>query len=308
MGQVETVGSMIKIYNSMAEFYAAMGGKLEQDVDFTIHPLEKVHGEVPVKSPIFRANYYSVVLIRQGQGCYILDENRYATQARTIYFTNPVHVKGFEIDQPSFGYVITFSEAFLKQHVHADIFDEFPFLIAEVAPPNYPEAEVFAPFDELGHQLLQEFESPSPYKFKVIGSLLVVLLLKVKEHFWKAYNPLTETDSASGIALTFKRNLEQHFRELLAGQCDRPYKVKDYAEAQFLNASYFSTVVKRKTGKSVKQWVAEKTAAEAQVLLARSSLSVQEIALRLGFPDAAHFSRLFKSQTRLSPSALRQQA
>jgi AraC-like DNA-binding protein len=298
----------IKTYSSMAEFYASIGGKLEQDVDFTIHRLEQVHGEAPFKSPLFRTNYYSIVLIRQGQGCYIIDGQSYATQDRTVYFTNPGHIKGFELEQVAYGYIVTFSESFLKQHVHADIFDEFPFLIAEVAPPHYPEPDVFAEFDKLGDQLITEFESSSPYKFKVIGSLTVVLLLRIKEWFWKGYDPLQESDTGSAIALTFKRNLESHFRELLEGKQERLYQVQDYAEAQYLHPSYFSTVIKRKTGKSVNTWIAEKTVAEAQALLSRSSHSVQEIAFRLGFKDAAHFSRFFKKHTERSPSQFRQQA
>ena len=193
---------------------------------------------------------------------------------------------------------------------------EFPFLIAEVAPPHYPEPSVFAEFDKLGKQLLTEFESSSPYKFKVIGSLTVVLLLRIKEWFWKGYDPLHEADTGSAIALTFKRNLEHHFRELLSGMCDgeaspvenRLFQVQDYAEAQYLHPSYFSTVIKRKTGKSVNTWIAEKTISEAQTLLLRSSQSVQEIAFRLGFKDAAHFSRFFKKHAQCSPSQFRQQA
>ncbi len=294
----------IQTYNSMAEFYASIGGKLEQDVDFTIHRLEQVHSQAPFKSPLFRTNYYSIVLIRRGKGCYLIDGQTHATRDRTIYFTNPGHVKGFELEQPAFGYIVTFSEAFLKQHVHTDIFDEFPFLIAEVVPPSYPDGELFQRFDQLGDQLIGEFESTSPYKFRIIGSLTVVLLLRIKECFWKVYDPLHESDSGSAIAQTFKRNLEAHFRDLGAGRCDRLYQVQDYAEAQYLNASYFSTVIKRKTGKSVKQWIMEKTAAEAQALLSRSSLSIQVIASRLGFQDAAHFSRFFKKQVGRSQSQL----
>jgi AraC family transcriptional regulator, transcriptional activator of pobA len=296
----------IKIYNSMAEFYAAMGGMLEQDVDFTIHRLEEVHGEIPIKSPLFRANYYSILIIRKGRGRYIIDGQSYPTQDGTIYFTNPGHVKGFEIYELSHGFVITFSEAFLKQYVHENILDEFPFLIAEVAPPSYPDREVFQIFDDLGKQLLREYQSDSAYKFKLIGNLTVLLLLRIKERFWKAYNPLTETPTSSAIVLTFKRNLEGHFRNLLAGQCERLFQVQDYAQAQYLHPSYFSTVIKRKTGKSVNNWITEKTIAEAQALLARSSESVQEVAFRLGFKDAAHFSRFFKKHTEMSPVSFRQ--
>ncbi len=45
--RVVTMTDSINIYNSMAEFYASMGGILEQDVDFTIHRLEEIHSDVP---------------------------------------------------------------------------------------------------------------------------------------------------------------------------------------------------------------------------------------------------------------------
>ena len=63
----------IAIYNSMAEFDASMNGTLEQEVDFTIHRLKAVHGDVPLKSPLFRANYYSIIIIVTGRGKYFID-------------------------------------------------------------------------------------------------------------------------------------------------------------------------------------------------------------------------------------------
>lgn len=290
-----------------------MGGALEQFVDFTIHRLEDIHGDVPVKSPIFRANYYSIIIIRAGRGRYIIDDQSYPTRNGTIYFTNPGHIKGFEIYERSYGYVITFSEAFLKQYVRETVLDDFPFLIAEVAPPSYPEADIVQMFDQLGEQLLGEYQSESDYKFQIIGCLVVVLLLKIKERFWKAYNPLTEVSTSSTIVITFKRQLEAHFRDLLAGRCDgeaspkenRLFQVQDYAQAQYLNPSYFSSVIKLKTGKTVNTWIAEKTVAEAKSFLGRSSAPVQEVASLLGFKSAAHFSRFFKKHAEVSPSVFR---
>jgi AraC family transcriptional regulator, transcriptional activator of pobA len=127
----------IATYNSMSEFYQALGGKLEQNADFTIHPLEEIHDQVPLKSPLFRVNYYSIVMIRQGRGRYFLDDRTYETKPQTIYFTNPGHVKGFEVFQLVHGYILTFSESFLKQFIDKNVLDEFPFLIAEVVPPQY---------------------------------------------------------------------------------------------------------------------------------------------------------------------------
>jgi AraC family transcriptional regulator, transcriptional activator of pobA len=296
----------IKTYNSMSELYASFGGKLEQDVDFTIHRNEELYPSFPIKSPLFRTSFYSILILREGRGRYLVDDQSYVTRGNIVYFTNPGHVKGFEVEETLKGYIITFSESFLKQYVHENILDEFPFLIAEVAPPSYPDREIFQIFDDLGSQLLQEYQSDSAYKYKVIGCLTVVLLLKIKEWFWKAYDPRTEASTSSNITLMFQRNLEAHFRDLLVGKCDRLLQVQDYAQAQYLHPNYFSTVIKYKTGKSVNSWIAEKTIAEAKAMLARSSESVQEIAARLGFKDAGHFSRFFKKNTKLSPLSFRQ--
>jgi AraC family transcriptional regulator, transcriptional activator of pobA len=140
----------IATYQSMAEFYTALGGELVQEVDFTIHRLEEIHANVPMKSPLFRANYYSIVLIRTGCGLYFLDDCTYETKPQTIYFNNPGHIKGFEVFELVHGYVITFAETFLKQYLGDRSLDEFPFLIAEVVPPQYPDLELFQDLDRLG--------------------------------------------------------------------------------------------------------------------------------------------------------------
>ena len=295
----------IKFYTTMQEFYTALGGTMEQDFDCTVQRLEDVHAQVPLISPLFRTNYYTLVIIQQGRGRYLVDSSTYSTMARTIYFTNPGHIKGFEIHERNEGYLITFAESFLKQYVAHELWDTFPFLIAEVAPPQYPEQDVFDGFALLGEQLYGEYERSSPYKAQILGGLLRVLLFRIKETFWSHYDPLLEADSRSQIVLLFKHQLEDHFQALLAGEADHILTVQDYAEAQMLHPHYFSTVIKRKTGKSVQTWMIEKTIVHAQALLVRSQAPVQQIAYQLGFKEPNHFSRFFKKYTGMTPSAFR---
>jgi AraC family transcriptional activator of pobA len=47
-------------------------------------------------------------------------------------------------------------------------------------------------FEALYSQILNEFNKNSNYKNKIIGNLFLILLLKIKERFWTAYNPTDE--------------------------------------------------------------------------------------------------------------------
>jgi hypothetical protein len=93
----------------------------------------------------------------------------------------------------------TLTETFLKQNVHADIFQEFPFLLAEIVPPKILNEKQFSEFENLYLQLMKEYGSTSPYRNKLIGHLIVLILLKIKEYFWKDYDPISEGTRSSQI-------------------------------------------------------------------------------------------------------------
>ncbi|MNY56473.1 HTH-type transcriptional activator RhaS [compost metagenome] len=84
--------------------------------------------------------------------------------------------------------------------------------------------------------------------------------------------------------------------------------MKDYALAQNLHENYLNNVIKSKTGKSVSNWISEKLIAEAKSLLKNSTLSIKEIAYKLGFIETSHFSNYFKKNTKTSPEEYRKSA
>jgi AraC-like DNA-binding protein len=203
------------------------------------------------------------------------------------------------------GYILTFSEPFLKEHVHADVFGDLPFLIAETAPPFYADAETFALLAGPAEAIIEEHGRPSSVQEKVIASLLMALLFRIRDAFWREYDPVEEGGRGSAIVEAFKRELEARVRALVGGGATAPPSVSDLAEAQGLHPNYLSTVVKEKTGRTVGDWMAEKLAAEARALLAGSRRSIKEVSYALGFSEATHFSRFFKRETGLTPTAFR---
>jgi AraC-like DNA-binding protein len=298
------------VFNNLVENYDHLGlpvHLIDPKNDFTIHKLVDIHHELPYKSPVYRANFFSFLFVKDGQGKYTTDEHKFNTVPGTIYFTNPGHYKSFEWTNLAEVYLVTMSESFLKENVHANIFEEFPFLLAETVPPRVLKPEVYAEFEVLYLQIYKEYFSNSPYKNKMIGNLFVVLLLKIKEYFWEDYNPIYEGNRSSQIVKSFKRTLERHYRELSSGKATKVFRSQDYAAEQNLHPNYLNNVIKAKTGKSVTTWITDKTITEAKSLLQNSSIPIKQIADQLGFAETSHFSNYFKKYTETTPVLYRKQ-
>jgi AraC-like DNA-binding protein len=300
----------IALFETVQDSYKSFGlpvSPIDEVGDFNIHNLFDIHKELPYKSLAFRANYFSFVFVKDGYGNYTTDEQVFPFVPGTIYFTNPGHVKAYEHFKIGEIFIITLSESFLKENVHPDVFDEFPFLLAETVAPRTLNPEGFSEFETLYRQILKESKAGSRYKYKIIGNLFVVLLLKIKEYFWNEYNPIYEGNRSSQIVKLFKRTLEKHYRDLADGKASTLYQVQDYAREQSLHPNYLSNVIKSKTGKSISTWITDKTIAEAKSLLKNSSGSISQIAFQLGFTEATNFSNYFKKHTDLSPATYRKQ-
>ena len=295
----------IKHYDKVYELYSDLGMPIAQDSQFTIHSLLDIHSTIPYKSPVFRANYYSFIFIKNGKGNYTTDNQTFEYEDRTVYFTNPGHLKAFEFYRLNEGYLITLSEQFLNQYVHKDIFEQFPFLLAETIPPQTFDEVGFSDIALYYTQILKEYESKSANKNQIIGSLFSIILLKLKEQFWAQYQPVDDGNRSSVIVKQFKQLLEKHYRNLETGKTNTQFKAKHYAGELNLNSSYLNAVIKSKTGKPVSKWIADKTINQAKALLAHSSKNIKEVGVQLGFSELAHFSNFFKKNTGITPTEFR---
>lgn len=81
--------------------------------------------------------------------------------------------------------------------------------------------------------------------------------------------------------------------------------VEDISKNLNLNAKYFITVFREVLRISPKQFIIEERMREAYLMLSKGELKVKEIAAAVGYTDALNFSRAFKKNYGISPSALR---
>ena len=87
--------------------------------------------------------------------------------------------------------------------------------------------------------------------------------------------------------------IEERYRE--------PISLKDVARAVSLTRGHLTTVVRRKTGRTVQEWIAERRMAEARRLLVETNLAVEEVGRRVGYGDPGYFVRFFGRAHSVTP-------
>ncbi|MCR5277715.1 MAG: helix-turn-helix transcriptional regulator [Bacteroidales bacterium] len=84
-----------------------------------------------------------------------------------------------------------------------------------------------------------------------------------------------------------------------------PGTLASYAAETGISENYLSRLVKNATGRSVGGWINIARIQKAKRLLAETRDPVIDIAAAVGMEDQSYFSRLFKKETSLTPSAFR---
>lgn len=211
---IDSVEGKKEIFQTLAAFFKSIGLTLQQDEEFTISSLRGLHGKPPIQSPPFRTNYFAFLLIEDADGSYKIDNLRFDLKPKSFYFTLPGHLKSFNLRTDSHGYMITFSEKFLRRFHAGDLFKEFPFLLAETVPVMYPPKAVFEDLRVLYESIYREYTHESSYKYPIIGNLLFALLLKVKELLAKYQHKVSLENRSGEIVRLFRQSLDNHFRAI----------------------------------------------------------------------------------------------
>jgi len=98
--------------------------------------------------------------------------------------------------------------------------------------------------------------------------------------------------------------LNDYFSTGKLGQSGLP-TVQDISEKLNISRNYLSSLLKITTGRNTQQHILDKLVEIGKERISSTSLSVSEIAYELGFEHPQSFSRMFKTQTGLSPLAFR---
>ncbi|WP_328478355.1 AraC family transcriptional regulator [Actinoplanes sp. NBC_00393] len=93
--------------------------------------------------------------------------------------------------------------------------------------------------------------------------------------------------------------------ELVEQRFHEPVSLSDLAAELSLTPGHLTTVVRRKTGRTVQQWLTQRRMQQARRLLADTDLTVAAISHRVGYPDVSYFIRRFRTDHDMTPAQWR---
>jgi AraC-like DNA-binding protein len=145
---------------------------------------------------------------------------------------------------------------------------------------------------------------------RVQGPANIIRAGKMNELGFHVLNILLSQSTVKDSAirhLIYSERLEQviaHIHESL----HKKIPVETLARIMRLSQSRFFAVFRSTMGVSPQAYVRDQKIRRAQLYLATTDLNVTEVARRVGYDDVFQFSRMFKKELGMSPSAYRERA
>jgi AraC family transcriptional regulator, transcriptional activator of pobA len=271
--------------------------------------LEDQPDEKLMHMPLYRANFFRVILFTNAQLHFISGEKEHDVFNNCLCFTYPGKLESWTRTGRLYGYVIYFTPAFAGLDITRPDFDNtypfFNFNAESVLPLADEEAD---DLKQQANEMIKEIYSDTGDKLDMVKKLLLIYLHRIKRIYYKKVNSLSpEIKASKTLYNRFRQELDNYMQQLSAQQKNSTPTVSAIAKNLSVNASYLNSIIKNLTGKTASAHIQEKTILEAKSFLIHTDLQVTEIAFRLGFENTSYFNRFFKKTTGIVPSAFRKQ-
>ena len=179
-------------------------------------------------------------------------------------------------------------------------FEFFGYSQTEALHLSEKERDKFKFYLEL---IKEELERPIDNHTSSVLAAHIQLLLEHLDRFYDRQF-ITRHKVNSDIVSQFQQNLRNYF---MGNNIVSTPNVGFFADKASLSLGYFSNLIKKETGMSPKDLISLQIVDEAKRRLVETNQDISVIAYSLGFEYPAHFTRLFKKITGLTPTEYRTQ-
>ena len=266
-------------------------------VDFFI---DRVDRDTGYEMASFHIHHkYEIYYEIEGSRRYFIEDAAYIVNAGSVVLIgeNQIHKTAALGDGASSRIVVNFSREFLDKITDVDFFsflsEEHNHLLSVITVKQQNHIQGIL------QQLLTLQEETSPEADAMRKMLLATLLLELKELCRQQQEKGGDSGRVSNhIVDQIQAYIAEHYAEKLT--------LTGIANQFYISPYYLSRLFKKSINLSLIEYINGVRIKAAQNLIEKSNESISDIAEKTGFMTTAHFRRVFKDATGLSPQQYRQ--
>jgi AraC family transcriptional regulator, transcriptional activator of pobA len=242
-----------------------------------------------------RHDYHELIWVRSGSGRHLIDGEALPVVEGTITIIGRGQVHVFEEGKDLHGAVLRLRDELLLDDARGAPAD---WLLTgrcgrSVPVPPADESRLEAMLRVLDDELRR---SAGPDSSRLQGHLISAILLMMAR--WPEVRQTSEENDG-------QTDLLRRFVQVLGRDYARHHDAVHYADELRVPAAALSRALTEATGRGTKEWVLDRVMLEAARLLRFTDMTVQQVALEVGYDDPLYFSRAFKRHFGESPMAYR---
>lgn len=252
-----------------------------------------------------RINAFAIAFCSKGSITIASDLTRRVIGERMMYVHFPGSILQVESEQGSTVCVILCEEDFINRiHIDMNLLSRL-FLAVKEHPclPLNPDE-----WSEVTRSLEDLFAEGHSRRADAISCEIMRMLIRTTAYkVCRIIDRSVERRSTEAVLSYRNRNNEyfKAFMDTLSQHYMQQRSVGFYASELHLTPKYLTTIIRKTSGRTAIEWIDEYVILEAKNLLKYSTMSVQEIAYCLNFPNQSFFGKYFKNHTGVTPSAYR---
>ncbi|MCE0764173.1 AraC family transcriptional regulator [Pseudonocardia kujensis] len=286
--------------------FDAVRGSAQQP-PVAIHALDHAHPRVEVGVHVHR--YLEIVYFRRGAGRHRVGGQDWVIEPGDLFVIPPAQPHDLRQMKESEGWAVEFSLGALtatsELRVPLELWWSNPLLSAFLGADQQSTSQrIHTPRNRrpVLEQLLTELQRELArrevgYRSASTAHLVVLLVTIARLAADLPHRYRREDDPL--LAACFE-SIERQFRG--------PLSVSGLAEALAVSPGHLTTIVRRRTGRTLLDWITDRRMAEARRLLVTSDLPIEAVARKVGYDDAAYFNRRFRQLHGRPPGAWRREA